>query len=129
MNTVVDQVKSLKQIRICVFTLLLLNQGFPSFLFLRPPKVQLRPSTGIKDHWLKPSQVPPRGTCPTSWEPFFPPMSVAARLATNYEKVSRRGTATILLSKHISCIAIDNLLIGMELNFPQRHLKHTVGAA
>jgi hypothetical protein len=41
-------------------------------------------------------------------------MSVAVRLATYYENISRRGTATILLSKHISCISIDNLLIGME---------------
>jgi hypothetical protein len=32
-------------------------------------------------------------------------MLVAVRLATNYEKISRRGTATILLSKHINCIA------------------------
>jgi hypothetical protein len=38
---------------------------------------------------------------------FFLPMSVAVKLATNYEKISRRGTATILQSKHISCIAID----------------------
>ncbi len=44
-------------------------------------------------------------------------MLVAVRLATNYEKISRRGTATILLSKHISCIAIDKLWIGMELYF------------
>jgi hypothetical protein len=41
-------------------------------------------------------------------------MLVAVRLATNYEKISRQGTATILLSKHISCIAIDKLLIVME---------------
>jgi hypothetical protein len=27
-------------------------------------------------------------------------MSVAVKLATNYEKISRRGTATILISKH-----------------------------
>jgi hypothetical protein len=27
-------------------------------------------------------------------------LSVAVKLATNYEKISRRGTATILLSKH-----------------------------
>ena len=41
---------------------------------------------------------------------FFSPMSVAVRLATNYyERISRRGTATILLSKHISCIAIEKL--------------------
>ena len=39
----------------------------------------------------------------------FLPMSVAVRLATNYEKISRRGTATILLSKHIICIAIEKL--------------------
>ncbi len=44
-------------------------------------------------------------------------MSVAVRLATNYEKISRPATATILLSKHISCIAIDQLKIGMELYF------------
>jgi hypothetical protein len=44
-------------------------------------------------------------------------MSVAMKLATNYEKICRLGTATILLSKHISCIAIDTLLIGMELYF------------
>ncbi len=42
-------------------------------------------------------------------------MSVAVRLATNYEKISRQGTATILLSKHLSCMVIDKLLIGMEL--------------
>jgi hypothetical protein len=41
-------------------------------------------------------------------------MLVAVRLATNYEKISRQGTATILLSKHISCIAIGKLLIDME---------------
>jgi hypothetical protein len=44
-------------------------------------------------------------------------MSVAVKHATNYEKISRLGTATILLQKHISCIAIDTLLIGMELYF------------
>jgi hypothetical protein len=44
-------------------------------------------------------------------------MAVAVRLATNYEKISRRGTATILLSKNISCIAIDKLLVGMEFPF------------
>ena len=44
-------------------------------------------------------------------------MLVAVKLATNYEKISRRGTATILMSKHISCIAIDKLLIGMGLYF------------
>jgi hypothetical protein len=48
---------------------------------------------------------------------FFFPVLVAVRLATNYEKISRRGTATILLSKHISCIAIDKLLIVMEFYF------------
>ncbi len=48
---------------------------------------------------------------------IFFPMSVAVNLATNYEKIRRRGTATILLSKHISCIAIDTFLIGMELYF------------
>ena len=41
-------------------------------------------------------------------------MSVAVRLATNYEKISRRGTATFLLSKHISCNAIYKLFNGME---------------
>ncbi len=30
------------------------------------------------------------------------------------KKIGRQGTATILLSKHISCIAIDKLLIVME---------------
>jgi hypothetical protein len=44
-------------------------------------------------------------------------MLVAVKLATNSEKISRRGTAFILLSKHISCIAFDKLLIGMELYF------------
>ncbi len=44
-------------------------------------------------------------------------MLVAVRLATNYEKISRPGTATILLSKDINCIAIDKLLIGMEIYF------------
>jgi hypothetical protein len=43
-------------------------------------------------------------------------MSAAVKLASNYEKISRRGTATILRLKH-SCIAIDKLLIGMELYF------------
>jgi hypothetical protein len=42
-------------------------------------------------------------------------MLEALKLATNYEKISRQGTATILPSKHISCIAL--LLIGMELYF------------
>jgi hypothetical protein len=42
-------------------------------------------------------------------------MSVAVKLVTRYEKISRHGTAFILLSKHISCIAIDKLFIGMEL--------------
>jgi hypothetical protein len=46
---------------------------------------------------------------------IFFPLSIAVRLATNYEKISRRGTATILGSKHISCIAIDNFSIGMDL--------------
>ena len=41
-------------------------------------------------------------------------MSVAVKLATNYEKISRPGTATILLSKHISCNAIYKLFNGME---------------
>jgi hypothetical protein len=44
-------------------------------------------------------------------------MLVAVKLATNYEKISRHGTISILLSKHISCIAIYKLLIGMELYF------------
>jgi hypothetical protein len=47
---------------------------------------------------------------------FFPKFE-AVKLATNYEKISRQGTATILLSKHISCITIDKPLIGMELYF------------
>ncbi len=38
-------------------------------------------------------------------------MSVAVRLATNYEKISRQGTATILLSKHIICIAIVQYIL------------------
>jgi hypothetical protein len=42
-------------------------------------------------------------------------MSVAVRLVTNYEKICRRGTATILLSKQINCIATDKLLIGMVI--------------
>jgi hypothetical protein len=50
-------------------------------------------------------------------------MSVAVRLATNYEKTSRQGTATILLSKHICCIAIDKLLIGMEIYFKFKNEK------
>jgi hypothetical protein len=50
-------------------------------------------------------------------------MLVAVRLATNYEKISRRGTATILLSKHINCIAIDKLLVGMELYFKLKNEK------
>ncbi len=45
------------------------------------------------------------------------PMSVAVRLATTFEKISRRGTAIILLSKHISCLAIDDLVIVMEFYF------------
>jgi hypothetical protein len=50
-------------------------------------------------------------------------MLLAVRLATNYEESSRLGTATILLSKHISCIALDKLLIGMELYFKLKHEK------
>jgi hypothetical protein len=46
---------------------------------------------------------------------IFFPMLEAVRLASNYDKISRQGTATILLSKHIICIAVDKLLIGMEL--------------
>ncbi len=42
-------------------------------------------------------------------------MLVAVKFATNYEKISRQGTATILLSKYINCIAIDKLLTGMEI--------------
>ncbi len=42
---------------------------------------------------------------------FLFPMSVAVWLATNYEKISIQGTATILLSKHISCIAIGTLCL------------------
>ncbi len=38
-----------------------------------------------------------------------PHVSAMVKLATNYEKISRQGTATILLSKHISCIAIYKL--------------------
>jgi hypothetical protein len=48
-------------------------------------------------------------------------MSVAVKLATNYEKISRRGTATILLSKHISCNAIDKLLNDMEFLSKELH--------
>jgi hypothetical protein len=56
---------------------------------------------------------------------------VVVKLATNYEKISRRGTAIILLSKHISCIAIDKLLICMELpishlNFGDTYALHAV---
>ena len=54
---------------------------------------------------------------------FFFPMLVAVRLATNYEKISRRGTATILLSKHINCTAINKLLIGMEIYFKLKNEK------
>jgi hypothetical protein len=43
------------------------------------------------------------------------PMSIAVKLDTNYGKISRHGTATVLLSKHIRCIAIDKLLDGMEI--------------
>jgi hypothetical protein len=45
-------------------------------------------------------------------------MLVAVKLATNYEKISRRGTATILLSKHISCKAIDKLFNGTNKMCP-----------
>ena len=45
---------------------------------------------------------------------FFIPMSVAVRLATNYEEISEQGTATLFLRKHISYITIDKLLIVME---------------
>jgi len=37
---------------------------------------------------------------------IFFAVSVAVKLATNYGKISRQGTATILLSKQINCIAI-----------------------
>jgi hypothetical protein len=50
-------------------------------------------------------------------------MSVAVRLVTNYEKISRRGTATILLSKLINCIATDKLLIGIEIYFKLKNEK------
>jgi hypothetical protein len=50
-------------------------------------------------------------------------MLVAVRLAANYEKNSRRGTATILLSKHINCTAINKLLIGMEIYFKLKNEK------
>jgi hypothetical protein len=46
---------------------------------------------------------------------IFFAMSVAVKLATNYGKISRQGTATILLSKQINCIAINTFLIGTEL--------------
>ncbi len=39
---------------------------------------------------------------------FFFPMLVAVLLVHNYEQIKRRGTATCLLSKHFSCINIDN---------------------
>ena len=39
------------------------------------------------------------------------------RLANNYEKITREGTAIILLSKHISCVAIDKLSVGMNFIF------------
>jgi hypothetical protein len=50
-------------------------------------------------------------------------MSAAVRLATNYGKICRRGAATILLSKHINCIAIDKLLVGMEIYFKFKNGK------
>jgi hypothetical protein len=37
------------------------------------------------------------------------PMLVAVILASNYERISRQGTATILMSKHISCISTEKL--------------------
>jgi hypothetical protein len=55
--------------------------------------------------------------CFSNWTVLFFLMSVAVRLATYYEKISKKGTATILLSKHISYIAINKLLIGMESYF------------
>ena len=53
-------------------------------------------------------------------------MLVAVRLATtsNYEKISRRVTATILLSKHISCNAIDKLFNDMEF-FKKKNCMNT----
>jgi hypothetical protein len=53
-------------------------------------------------------------------------MLVAVRLATNYKKISRQGTATILLSKHICCIAISTLLIGMEFYFILKNEKKKI---
>jgi hypothetical protein len=50
-------------------------------------------------------------------------MSVAVRLVTNYEKISRQGTATILLSKQINCIATDKHLIGIEIYFKLKNEK------
>jgi hypothetical protein len=43
------------------------------------------------------------------------PTLVSVKLATNYEKLSRQGTDTILLSKHFNCSAIDKLLTGLEI--------------
>jgi hypothetical protein len=50
-------------------------------------------------------------------------MLVAVGLVTNYEKISRRGTATILLSKRINCIATEKLLIGIEIYFKLNNEK------
>jgi hypothetical protein len=50
-------------------------------------------------------------------------MLVEVRLATYYEKISRQGNATILLSKHTNSIAIDKLLVGMELYFKLKNEK------
>jgi hypothetical protein len=42
-------------------------------------------------------------------------MLVTVKLASNYEKIIRQGTSTMLLSKYIHCSAIYKLSIGMEI--------------
>jgi hypothetical protein len=51
-----------------------IDQGFPTFWLLRPPKHQLRPPTGVivpKRPLLRHLLRPPRGTRPPGWEPLL----------------------------------------------------------
>jgi hypothetical protein len=48
---------------------------------------------------------------------IFSPYPFQLNLQLIMQKIDRQGSATILLSKHISCTAIGKLKVGMELYF------------
>jgi hypothetical protein len=57
----------------CKTTVNGIEQGFPTFWLLRPPKHQLRPPTDAivpKIPLLRRHLRPPRGTRPPGWEPL-----------------------------------------------------------